>query len=152
MPYVSSVNPRGEPAWFNLERSVGLNGYNEKEDVKLVQFMLTRIYRSSLPVNGVATTDTTNLILRFQRDMASRGVRVRLDGRVDCARPAPGGVQGTGSLSGSIYTIHLMNEVLKRKDRAAFDRIPQVVRLSRNPNPYPFSKGPPPVTPATGGF
>lgn len=150
MPYVCSVNPRDEPEWYNLERSVGANGYNEKQDVKLVQFMLTRIYQSSLPVNGIATRDTTNLILRFQRDMASLGCRVRLDGRVDCARPAPGGVYGTGSVSGTIYTIHLMNQVLKQKDRAAFDRIPQVVRLSRNPQPHPFSRDPA-VTSKTGG-
>jgi len=108
--------------------------------------MLANIYSSSVPVNGCANQATINLILRFQRDMAARGNRVR----VDCAQPSGGTVFVWSSISNSIYTIVLMNQELKRRNPAALNMIPRVVRLSSRPSPHPFSSDS--VVPATAGF
>lgn len=130
----------GNDRAYLVERSVGFMSYNEKEDVKLVQYMLSRIYSSSLPVNGTPSAQLNNKIYQFQRDMVLRGEKVRLDGRVDSPEPsAARRVFLTGRLSKTTYTMILLNFALIDKDPAAYENIPHVVKLNPKPTPYAYS-------------
>jgi hypothetical protein len=139
MPYaIPTTNPTF-PKVYNVEQAVGLNAPNATGDVKLVQYMLKGIYGSAAPdlaVDGWIGPKTVSWIKRFQTDAKNGGTNVLIDGRVDraCGQIA--------SVSGTSYTILLMNCALQKQNPAAYYALPQQIQLSTNPKPNPYNPKP----------
>lgn len=134
MPYMETTIDPQAPVYFNVIRAVGADCPNEKEDVKLVQFLLQQIYKMApaaapkgvMTVDGICGPITKNWILKFQLDMRGVGNPVQADKRVDRGRNH----SSMGSLSKSFYTIVLLNVVLSKVNPGALARVPSVVKLT----------------------
>jgi hypothetical protein len=139
MPYaITTTNPTFSKV-YNVEQAVGLNAPNANADVRLVQYMLKGVYGNAAPdlaVDGWIGPKTISWIKRFQTDAKNGGTNVLIDGRVDRAYGQ------VGSVSGTAYTILLLNCALQKKNPAAYAVLPQQVPLSANPKPNPYNPKP----------
>jgi hypothetical protein len=127
---LDNENPTGNPSFYNVTTAVGHGCKNMEEDVKVVQFFLTRVYQTEpfkdLKPKGAMTIDgkvgpiTRNWILKFQLDMRNRGNAVLADGIIDKAGNENNPDNFTSSISNTNYTIRYMNNVLRKKDTAVY--------------------------------
>lgn len=167
-------NPANQDKTYDVEKSVGLNSVNQNGDVKLVQYMLQRIYSKGfatppakpLVVDGWIGPITVEWIKRFQMDINAKGhlyaqtqeyrdpakVKCVVDGRVDAILNG----SGLGSVSDLPYTIGWLNNVQRKIDPQGYASIPAVVPCKRcayyqRPNPYNDPK-PSTVPTVAGGF
>ena len=107
------------------------------DDVKVVQFFLTRVYATdtfkNLKPKGAMTVDgkvgpiTRNWILKFQLDMRNRGNAVLADGIVNTAGNENNPDNFTGSISNTTYTVRYINNVVRKLDTTVYKT------LSTNP-------------------
>jgi hypothetical protein len=139
--------------FYDVEKAVGLNSPNQREDVRMVQYMLRGIYGGAVGsnfVDGWIGPVTIGWIRKLQADMNAGGNPCATDGRVD-------GVLNfatlKGSVSGLYYTIVYLNLALRAMNPVAYAALPTVIRMqtlgsgSVRPNPYN-----PQQVPATGGL
>lgn len=139
MPYAITTTNQTFAKVYNVEQAVGLNAANANGDVRLVQYMLKEIYGKAAPdlaVDGWIGPKTVNWIKRFQTDAKNGGTNVLIDGRVDRAYGQ------TASVSGTHYTILMMNFALQKKNPVAYAALPQQIQLSANPKPNPYNPKP----------
>ncbi len=125
------------PTFYNVSAAVGSGCNNMTEDVKVVQFFLTRVYatdtfknlkpKGSMTVDGKVGPITRNWILKFQLDMRNRGNAVLADGIVNKAGNENNPDNFTGSISHTNYTVRYMNNVLRKLDTTVYKT------LSTNP-------------------
>lgn len=120
MPHLETVRIHGLPHVFNLSRSVGSGGQNEKLDVMLVQYFLKSVEAKprqtlfgftapdrypTLRLDGICGTITRAWIRAYQKQ--GQHARLSLDGRVD---PLPGAFAMRGPLAvGVNFTIRQLN-------------------------------------------
>lgn len=153
MPFVNPTADPTFPAFYNVEKAVGKDGANQREDVRLVQYMIRHLYKekaSTLAVDGFWGYHTARWIAKFQADAKAGGMSIATDGRVDRA-------MGTvSSVSKTTYTIVWLNVLLRKANPAAYAALPSVVKLTPIQNagsPYSPYPGPQPgLIPETGGF
>ena len=132
-----SENAATNPTFYNVSAAVGGGCNNTPEDVKVVQFFLTRAYATdafkNLKPKGAMTIDgkvgpiTRNWILKFQLDMRNRGNAVMADGIVNKAGNENNADNFTASISHTNYTIRYMNNVMRKLDTTVYKT------LSSNP-------------------
>ena len=125
-----SQDPAGSPTFYNLSTAVGLGCDNMTEDVKVVQFFLTRVYKTetfkNLKPNGTMTIDgkcgpiTRNWIFKFQLDMRNRGNPVMADGIVNKAGASSSADNFVTSISHTTYTVRLINNVMRKLDQPVY--------------------------------
>ena len=107
---------RGCPFVYNVTMAVGKNCPNRRDDVKLVQFFLKRIYGNPanearrppaqlkpLEIDGFCGPTTMGWITFYQFDVARDGRAITTDDRIDRARSAVSSISRTG------YTINWLN-------------------------------------------
>jgi hypothetical protein len=147
--------------FYNLTAAVGYGQKNFTEDVKVVQFFLNRFYSvpkmQSQKPNGDMTVDgkvgpiTRNWIVKTQLIAQSKGNQILVDGIVDPAGNAMGG-KWRGGISGTLYTIRLINMFLRTNDSVVYQTlttnpvVPGDVRLIFQQ----IQASGPPVSPGTG--
>ncbi len=137
MAFIQKTTSATFPVIYNLDQAVGTQAPNKQGDVRLVQFMLQNYYRAAeISVDGWIGPVTSKWIKKFQADMANAGNNVLQDGRIDRAF----GKQS--SVSGTVYTIVLLNFALAKSNPLAYARIPQQVPLNPNPPANPYNDAP----------
>lgn len=162
-------DPTTQERFYDVEKSVGLGSVNLNDDVKLVQYMLNRIYAKGfatppakpMVVDGWIGPVTVEWIKRFQMDVNAKGYMYAAT--PEYQNPAKqrcvvDGCRGDGlaSVSQLPYTILWMNTILKKLDPAAHATVSSVVPCKKSalfsrPNPYNDPK--PTTTPTVaGGF
>ncbi len=123
MAFVDTYTVEGsdeEKKFYNVSMAVGLNAPNQRDDVMLVQYMLKRVYekpvypkftlsqqRGEMTVDGICGPVTARWIGHFQTDVRTTGANVLVDWRIDRA------LAGMASISGTEYTIHLLNDAFR---------------------------------------
>jgi len=130
MGFVDTTTNPQLPWFYNVVHAVGQNSPNLRDDVRLVQYMLKRIYiigmaidtgdsiqtfstpKGNMVVDGVCGPVTLNWILKFQLDIRKTGNSILPDKRADRAR----GNKIGGSISHTIYTIIWLNYLLMYND------------------------------------
>ena len=125
-----SVNTETSPTFYNLTEAVGLGCKNTEEDVKVVQFFLSRVYstemfkdkkpKGKMTVDGKVGPITRNWITKFQLDMRERGNAVYADGIVDKAGNENNPDNFISSISQTYYSVKLMNNVLRKIDTPVY--------------------------------
>ena len=111
MPFVYSTGNPTFPEIINVEKAVGRGCPNLPDDVKLVQFLLKKVFASPLwkdfliqrPLTGDCDELTSAWIYLFQCCMRARGGSGVADQRVDRATGM------VGPVSGKTYTIVNLN-------------------------------------------
>jgi hypothetical protein len=111
MPILYSTGNSSLPEIINVEKAVGRNCPNSPEDVKLVQFLLKKIFTApkwihflgSRPVSGVCDEMTIAWIYFFQTSVRALGGSCVADERVDRMTGALGPVHH------QVYTILNLN-------------------------------------------
>jgi hypothetical protein len=140
MGFVDRSTDPNLPVFYNVTNAVGRQCPNVSDDVKLVQYLLIAFYdkalassnvytrpSGSLTVDGACGPITLNWIMKFQLDVNKRHPgTVAADNRVDNARNK----NLQGSISGTIYTIAVLNQFVKKINPAAFVMLPQSVPLA----------------------
>jgi hypothetical protein len=125
----SDTLPNG---FFNVSRSVGKGGSNDRGDLMLVQLLLKKYYAkigSVLPeikpppgkmvVDGMYGPTTATWIVRFQLLQNPKWTRgIACDGLVDRAKDP-----WFGSISGTTYTILALNHRLRQLDPQGYERL-----------------------------
>jgi hypothetical protein len=117
--------------FFNLDQPVGRNKNNLTDDVMLVQFFLSETAKKNvifdwkkpakpLTVNGSADENLFAWILSFQQGVKSQGTPVHVDGIVD---PARGAATTRSSITQSIYTIVLLNNLFESQSPDRFTNL-----------------------------
>jgi len=117
--------------FYNVSMGVGPNAHNRRDDVLLVQYMLKRVYeKPSYPkiqltkqqgpmiVDGICGPITARWIRHFQDDLRNAGAKVLADGRIDKA------LAGMASISGTEYTIHLLNDAFRGHYADIYEKMP----------------------------
>jgi hypothetical protein len=107
---------RGCPFIYNVTMAVGRNCPNRRDDVKLVQFFLKRIFGNPvndlrkppshlkpMEVDGFCGPTTMGWITFYQFHVANDGAPITTDDRIDRARSAVASISKTG------YTINWLN-------------------------------------------
>ncbi|MDQ6785462.1 MAG: peptidoglycan-binding protein [Acidobacteriota bacterium] len=145
------TTPNPQLPWFyNLVHAVGKDCPNQSNDVKLVQYMLKRLYdigitqtgiarvwqrpKGNLTVDGWCGDATRNWILKFQLDVRQSGYSVLADRRVDRARG-----HSNGSISNTTYTIIWLNYLLMYNDTDDYANIWQKIPVILDGNVPPPS-------------
>ncbi len=127
MPFIDSSPVAG--VFYNVMNSVGRNATNNKDDVRMVQYMLRIVYQLDDGfADGICGPDTRHTIVRFQTEMAGAPVERAspafpgdpvVDGRIDRAKGS-----GLSTISHSTYTIILLNQRAKELNPSDWARIP----------------------------
>jgi hypothetical protein len=131
---VDSENPVKHSNFYNVTRAVGKGGYNEKEDVMVVQFFLQRVYlhadmkarkpKGEMKVDGKCGPITCNWILKFQLDMRDIGRDCYPDGLVDKAGNENNADNWNTSISRTHYTIRMLNNGVRVFEPALYKTLP----------------------------
>ncbi len=119
--YTTTADPNTPKPFYNVTMAVGTNASNRRDDVLLVQYMLKRVYekptytrgrlstqQGQMIVDGLCGPTTIRWIGQFQLDIQRFGANVLVDRRIDRA------LGGSGSISGTEYTIHLLNDAFRK--------------------------------------
>jgi len=146
--------------FYNLTSAVGYGQKNMTEDVKVVQFFLTRFYSvprmqskkpfGAMTIDGKVGPITRNWIVKTQLVAQSSGNQILIDGIVDPAGNAMGG-KWRGGISGTTYIIRMINAFLRTNDSAVYQtltinpEVPGDVRLIFQQ----IQASGPPVSPST---
>lgn len=122
MAYIGDTVAGGN--YYNVNFAVGANAPNKRDDVRLVQWLLRRVYAdhaalappdpTPLAVDGWIGPKTVRWIKAFQADVRAAGRVCAYDGRVDSARKA------AGAVSKLPYTILWLNAVLADANPAVY--------------------------------
>src|SRR4051812_33550098 len=105
MAFVRLTGDRESPYLLTVDAAVGPNSPNRRDDVMLVQFLLssilgTRPNSPTVAIDGVCGPITSRAIREFQQLARGRGRPCVLDGRVDRL-----GLDFVGRVSGAQLTI-----------------------------------------------
>jgi len=150
MGFLDTSNDSSLPVFYNVVHAVGKQSPNVCDDVKLVQYLLIAFYdkalatssiytkpKGDLKVDGVCGPVTNNWILKFQLDVNKRHPgTVAADNRVDRVRNK----NLKGSITGTIYTLAVLNKFVRIINPTAFVMLPQVVPLENSANVPPPSR------------
>jgi hypothetical protein len=107
----------GIPTFYNLTMAVGDGAPNKRDDVMLVQFLLSEVHKGAtafvpaipkptgeLKVDGIYGPVTRRFLLNFQTQVQKMGIAIAADGRADKV------VRGViSSISRTIYTVFFLN-------------------------------------------
>ncbi len=149
MGFLDNSNDPGLPVFYNVVHAVGKQCPNVRNDVKLVQYLLIAFYDKALAsssvytrpngtmsVDGVCGPVTNNWILKFQLDVNKRHPgTVAADNRADRVRDK----NLQGSITGTVYTLAVLNKFVRAINPAAFVMLPQFVPLENSANVPPPS-------------
>jgi Putative peptidoglycan binding domain len=121
----TAVLTTGEPTdFYNLEHAVGRAANNHRDDVKLVQYLLSALgYK--LDVDGMCGPKTQKALSQYQMLLKSQGFSVMADGRMDRTK----GGSATGSISHTVYTIIWLNQHVRGTNPGAWLSLRQFVYL-----------------------
>ena len=121
----TAVLSTGEPAdFYNLEHAVGRSANNNRDDVKLVQYLLSSI-GFKLDIDGMCGPKTQKAVSQYQTLLKSQGFSVMTDGRMDRTK----GGQASGSIWHTVYTIIWLNQHVRSANPGAWLSLPQSVFL-----------------------
>jgi hypothetical protein len=149
MGFIDNSNEESLPVFYNVIHAVGKQCPNIRDDVKLVQYLLIAFYdkalssssvytrpKGEMTVDGICGPVTLNWILKFQLDVNTRYPgTVAADNRVDRVRNK----DLKGSISGTIYTLALLNKFVQKINPGAFVLLPQLIPLENPANVPPPS-------------
>src|SRR5689334_18818284 len=107
MAYLGETADGGN--YYNVHSAVAAGAPNRRDDVLLVQWLLHRVYadhpnfsapdpaapgtpRGDVTIDGIVGPQTVAWITAFQNDVRQLGLSCAVDGRVDSACTADGGV------------------------------------------------------------
>lgn len=121
-------DPVNFSSFYNLTGPVGFGCINLIEDVKVVQFFLTRMYslglrekpQGNLVVDGKVGPVTRNWIVKFQVDLRKSNSNVLIDGIIDKAGNENNASNWDTSISKTNYTIRLLNSNLLKFDTEVY--------------------------------
>jgi hypothetical protein len=142
MGFIDNSNDPDLPVFYNVVHAVGRQCPNVRDDVKLVQYLLIAFYdkalshssvytrpKGEMKVDGVCGPVTLNWILKFQLDVNTRYPgTVAADGRTDRVRNK----DLKGSISGTVYTLAVLNKFTQKVNAEAYVRLPQLVPLDNS--------------------
>ena len=149
MGFIDNSSDSSLPVFYNVVHAVGRQCPNFRDDVKLVQYLLIAFYAKALSYssvytkpNGDLTVDgecgpvTLNWILKFQMDVNTRHPgTVAADNRVDRVRNK----DLKGAITGTIYTLAMLNKFVRQINSEAFFMLPQIIPLENAANVPPPS-------------
>ena len=125
-----SEDPAGTATFYNLNFAVGHSCPNYEEDVKVIQFFLTRLYSSAalaskkpwgnMVIDGKFGPITRNWIIKTQMICRESGRNVAVDGIIDRAGGPENPSNQTSSISKTMYMIRAINGRLRREDTAVY--------------------------------
>jgi hypothetical protein len=131
---LDSDDPAGNASFYNVNSGVGYGQTNMEEDVKVVQFFLTRLYSvpkmvsqkpyGDMAIDGKVGPITRNWIVKTQLIARNKGTIVLVDGIVDKAGNENNGSNWTSSISQTRYTIRVINNFLRQNDTAVYKTLP----------------------------
>lgn len=159
MGFIDTTTDPKTPIFYNVIHAVGRDCPNQRDDVKLVQFLLREVYKNpnakapqgEMKVDGICGPTTLNWILKFQLNVLYEDKSIIVDGRVDRVRNN----SAAGSISQKLYTLLWLNFTLSIQDPATFATLGTFIPLTPVGNVPPpsidFSPAPQ-VIPATGGI
>jgi len=144
MGFIDTSNDQDLPVYYNLVHAVGKGCPNMRDDVKLVQYLLISFYdkalsasnvytkpKGDMKVDGVCGPVTLNWILKFQLDVNTRYPgTVYADNCVDRVKNK----NLTGSISGTIYTLAVLNKFTLKVNPDAYYATPLVIPLENSMN------------------
>lgn len=144
MGFLDTSNDPKLPVFYNVVHGVGKGCPNMRDDVKLVQYLLISFYdkalgtstvytkpKGDMKVDGVCGPVTLNWILKFQLDVNTRHPgTVAADNRVDRALNK----NLTGSISGTVYTIAVLNRFTAKVNADAYYATPLIIPLENPAN------------------
>lgn len=163
MGFIDTSNVKDLPVFYNVVHAVGQQCPNQRDDVKLVQYLLISWYAVSeqygyerpagnLTVTGNCDRTTMNWIQHFQYSLRKRSHSVALDGRIDRVRNK----SGIGSISKTRYTLLFLNRGVMKCNPEAFVATPHLIPLENPMNVPPPSNdmvvSPEIIVPSSGGF
>ncbi|HLA94163.1 MAG TPA: hypothetical protein VK612_00475, partial [Pyrinomonadaceae bacterium] len=149
MGFIDTSNDPKVPVFYNVVHAVGLQCPNPRDDVKLVQYLLLAFYDKALASssvytrpNGNLTVDgscgpiTNNWILKFQLDVNKRYPNtVMEDSRMDRVRNK----DLIGSISGTVYTLAILNRFVQAINPDAWALVPALIPLDNQESVPPPS-------------
>lgn len=163
MGFIDTAPGTTLPLFYNVVRAVGNGCPNHSDDVKLVQYLLMAFYEKSaeigvsrpggeMAVTGYCGPVTSHWIVKFQMDANKPHPGwVALDGRIDRIRQK----NLKGSISGTFYSLAVLNSSVMQFNQPAIAALPLVVPL-QNPLTVPPASPdvvqPPQRVPASGGM
>lgn len=175
MGFIDTAPGTTLPVFYNVVHAVGDLCPNQKDDVKLVQYLLMAVYekmpsearpKGNIGVTGFCGGATLNWILKFQLDISTQEPsKIAVDKRVDRVRDK----SLIGTISKTTYTLAFLNANVIYYNPEKFAALPQVVPLQKWSDVPPPSndmlltikvdgnviikpcKTPPGVVPETGG-
>jgi hypothetical protein len=124
--------------YYNIHQAVGKNCPNKPDDVKLVQYLLRIFYDTfppavrpkgemRMPPDGICGPITLHWIYKFQWDCNKQHPgKVMLDNIMD---PIRQGQHWKGSISGTYYTLYLLNYNAQKRDPKGYFRANYVVPM-----------------------
>ena len=163
MAFIDTAPGTKLPVFFNVDHAVGKNCPNGKNDVKLIQYLLKTFYdkavsygltkpSGNMVVDGLCGPTTMAWITRFQMDYSKQHPGdILLDSRFDRIRNK----DFVGSISGTTYSLGILNSSALKQDPTKFAMTPFVVPMD-NPNNVPPPSAdvvmPETMVPESGGF
>lgn len=144
MAFIDTAPGTNLPVFFNVDHAVGKNCPNVTNDVKLIQYLLKTFYSKAvniglakptgdMVVDGLCGPTTMTWITKFQMDFSKRNPGViLLDSRFDRIRNK----DFIGSISGTKYSLGVLNASTLKQDPNGFAMTPYVVPMD-NPNNVP---------------
>lgn len=163
MGFIDDLPNSNMPIFYNVVHAVGRQCPNQRDDVKLIQYLLISFYEVSEPigykkppgnlaVTGNCDQTTMNWISDFQYSLRRNSKPVALDGRIDRLRNK----SGIGSISKTRYTLLFLNRGVMKYNPDAFVATPRLIPLENPMNvPPPSNDMVVPqeiVVPSGGGF
>ena len=144
MGFIDNSNDPDLSVFYNVVHAVGKGCPNMRDDVKLVQYLLIAFYDKALSASSVYTKPkgdlsvtgncdavTLNWILKFQLDVNTRYPgTVLADDRVDRVRNK----NLTGSISGTVYTLAVLNRFTLKVNPDAYLATTLVIPLENPMN------------------
>ncbi len=162
MGFIDDLPGSSLPVFYNVVHAVGKQCPNQRDDVKLIQYLLISFYEvgeqigykkppGELTVTGDCNQTTMNWISDFQYNLRKNSKPVALDGRIDRVRNK----SGVGSISKTRYTLLFLNRGVMKYNPDAFVATPYLIPLENPMNVPPPSNdmvGQEIVVPSSGGF
>jgi len=137
MGFIDTAPGTTLPVFYNVVHAVGDLCPNQKDDVKLVQYLLMAVYekmpaemrpKGEIGVTGYCGGATRNWILKFQLDVSSQEPgRIAVDRRVDRIRDK----SLIGKISKTTYTLAFLNANAAHYNPEKFAALPQFVPLQQ---------------------
>jgi hypothetical protein len=116
-------------SFYNVNGAVGYGGSNLMEDVKVVQFFLSRFYTvmtdfkkpwGTMTPDGKVGPITRAWITKFQIDARNNNANVMVDGLIDKAGNENNASNWDTSISHTNYAIRILNSNLLKNDTEVY--------------------------------